>query len=233
MQGRAQHVGSGRPGRAAGMLSSCRYRRPIPATDAAGSGASPKVITPMIAREEYLASLQRAYLGVSEDAGSRAVIITADAGVGKSRVLREFTRWLAAGPQPPTVLSADAGPRSAHQPFGLIRDAIANLVGISESDPIERARHRPRHHVAPQCRCPYVGAAFVAHPWAALRMPSSGSSPASSDRRARSTIVRQMSVPLANHSISSTELGVVRSRRSTAAGSSGNGQDSLASASVC
>ncbi len=101
-----------------------------------------EVTTPMIARAEHLATLQQAYSGVAEGEGPRAVIITAEAGVGKSRLLHEFTRWLAGGPRPPTVLSADAGPRSALQPFGLIRDAIANLVGVGESDPIERVRDR-------------------------------------------------------------------------------------------
>jgi predicted ATPase/class 3 adenylate cyclase len=98
------------------------------------------VTTPMIARDDQLATLQRAYSAVADGEGPKAVIVSAEAGIGKSRLLREFTQWLVDRPRPPTVLSADAGPRSVHQPFGLIRNAVANFVGVSDSDPIDRAR---------------------------------------------------------------------------------------------
>ena len=125
-----------------GTVSTYLVIRPSPGNRGTRQRGIDDVSTPMVARQEQLATLQQAYLAVEAGGGLRAVLVTADAGVGKSRLLREFSGWLSADPRSATVLSAEAGPRSVHQPFGLIRDAIANLVGIIDSDPIERARYR-------------------------------------------------------------------------------------------
>jgi tetratricopeptide (TPR) repeat protein len=123
--------------------------------------------TPCVGREPELAALEAAY-AACEGGEARAVLITAPAGVGKSRVRYELLRRLAArDPAPPRVTDtsdapvsrapevwiARGDPLSAGAALGLLGAALRRAAGIldGEADIVRQRKLRARvaRHVAP------------------------------------------------------------------------------------
>lgn len=97
-------------------------------------------VVEMVAREDELGRLERELDAVARGGGPRTVVVSADAGVGKTRLLSEFQRMIESRRSSCVVLSSRARPQSVHQPFGVIRDMLAWRVGIADNDPIEHMR---------------------------------------------------------------------------------------------
>jgi class 3 adenylate cyclase/tetratricopeptide (TPR) repeat protein len=98
-----------------------------------GSGRRDAV---MIGRAGEMRMLVEVVDEVAAGAGLRAVLVEADAGVGKSRLLAEFASWASGAVGPSAVLSARAHPRSDSQPYSLLRDLLSRWFGLSDgSDP--------------------------------------------------------------------------------------------------
>jgi class 3 adenylate cyclase/tetratricopeptide (TPR) repeat protein len=99
--------------------------------------------TCMVGRDTELLVLQCAFrdaaappaASLAEGAATRVVTIVGEAGVGKSRLLYEFERWIASLPHPVACLKGRAAPAMADTPYSLIRDVLADRFNICESDP--------------------------------------------------------------------------------------------------
>ena len=93
------------------------------------------VQTRMIGRDGELAALQAVFERViTPDAGLQRVLVVAEAGVGKSRLLLEFDRWARGRPPRMAVLRARATPQSRGTPYGVLRDLFAQHVRILAHD---------------------------------------------------------------------------------------------------
>ena len=88
----------------------------------------------MIGRDAELAQLQAFFQAVTEDRERQVVTVVGDAGVGKSRLLYEFERWLATHPTSPHTFKGRATAMTQLSPYGLVRDLFARRFTILESD---------------------------------------------------------------------------------------------------
>jgi AAA ATPase domain len=75
--------------------------------------------------------------------------LLAEAGLGKSRLLREFQHGLYAHPSTWCLLPARAQPSGALQPYGLLRDLILRRLEIADSDRADVARGKFVQGLAP------------------------------------------------------------------------------------
>jgi class 3 adenylate cyclase/tetratricopeptide (TPR) repeat protein len=88
------------------------------------------VETHMVGRNSDLERLQRALQETIDDGAMQVVTISGAAGVGKSRLLFEFERWLALQPSPVRLFKGQADQQSGQLPYALIRDLFANQFDI-------------------------------------------------------------------------------------------------------
>jgi tetratricopeptide (TPR) repeat protein len=86
--------------------------------------------TPFVGRERELGRLSDAWRACREEARARAIVITAPAGLGKSRLLRELLPHLDGA----TIWTGRGDPMSAGAPFGLLGQMIRSACDIVESD---------------------------------------------------------------------------------------------------
>ncbi|HET8832961.1 MAG TPA: adenylate/guanylate cyclase domain-containing protein, partial [Casimicrobiaceae bacterium] len=108
------------------------------------------VETRMIGRGSELRSLQAAFERVmTAGAGLHGVLVVADAGVGKSRLLYEFDNWADAQPDRFFIFQARATPQSVTQPYSVLRDLFAWRFQIMESDSMHVARRKFEDAVVP------------------------------------------------------------------------------------
>jgi class 3 adenylate cyclase/tetratricopeptide (TPR) repeat protein len=101
----------------------------------AGRGHAPA--SPLIGRGDDMAVLQ-AHADASAAAGrGRLVVVIGEAGVGKSRLVREFTTGLGAGVR---LLHGRCLPYGEGITFWPVGEAVRSAAGIGEDDPADRAR---------------------------------------------------------------------------------------------
>lgn len=99
------------------------------------------VRAPLLGREAELQLLQDAYAEVTSGrSGLVMVMVVADAGLGKSRLLDEFGAWLQRQPDGATRLDAQASERRRGQPYGLLRDIFMQRLGLRTHDGSDAAR---------------------------------------------------------------------------------------------
>lgn len=85
---------------------------------------------PFAGREAEIAGLLTDVDGALNGRG-RVVEIVGEAGIGKSRLLEEFTRRLPAGT---SVISIRGEPYGAEAPYRALRDRLRRLLGVTSSD---------------------------------------------------------------------------------------------------
>ncbi len=100
------------------------------------------VETHMVGRDVEFEQLKALFEHVAERNQGRAVIVRGDAGIGKSRLLHEFEKWLDAHSLVTTAFRGRATPEMVHVPYGIWRDLFRNRFDILESDPAEVARQK-------------------------------------------------------------------------------------------
>ena len=99
------------------------------------------VNVPMLGRDSELALMQHAYAQVSTgEAGLVLLTIVGDAGMGKTRLLDEFERWVVVQPAGVRRVGARASERSRGRPYGLMREIFMARLGLRDSDSTEHAR---------------------------------------------------------------------------------------------
>jgi tetratricopeptide (TPR) repeat protein len=102
--------------------------------------------TPCVGREAELASIEALYVAAVDEGEARAVLVTAPAGVGKSRLRYELWRRLGPRDPAPIMLIGRGDPVRAGAPFGLLADAIRRAAGVKDDDTpqLKHARVRAR-----------------------------------------------------------------------------------------
>jgi serine/threonine protein kinase/tetratricopeptide (TPR) repeat protein len=95
------------------------------------------VETRMIGREIELRLLEEALTLTMEDGETQVVTVVGDAGVGKSRLLYEFSNHLELRDDDVWLFEARATQPSMVQPFSLTRDLFSFRFEILDSDPLE------------------------------------------------------------------------------------------------
>jgi len=116
--------------------------------------------TPCVGREQELALLEFTFASCIEESAARALLVSAPAGVGKSRLRHEFLRRIERKEQPVLMLLGRGDSMSAGAAYGLLGQALRRLCGIAEGQNLEARRSRLYQRVA--LRLPGEGAQDVA-----------------------------------------------------------------------
>lgn len=104
--------------------------------------------THMIGRQRELEILQQEWQAMLATRQARAVSVTGDAGIGKSRLLYEFQNWLEFQPAKPVVFQGRASEQLKSTPYALIRNLLAFRFEIQDSDTAAVARQKLEAGVA-------------------------------------------------------------------------------------
>ncbi len=117
----------------------------------------------LIGRQAELGLLQGTFTRTVQGQEAQLVTIMGEAGVGKSRLLYEFDRWVAQQPLPLVAFKARAVHQTMNVPFGMLREMISYHLGILTTDPVELTRQRVEQALskylteAPQMKAHFVG----------------------------------------------------------------------------
>ncbi|AKJ05772.1 Adenylate cyclase [Archangium gephyra] len=104
--------------------------------------------TPCVGREQELALLDFSFTSCVEEPAARALLVTAPAGVGKSRLRHEFLRRMERKEQPPLVLLGRGDPMSTGASYGLLGQSLRRLCGVTDGENLEARRTRLYERVA-------------------------------------------------------------------------------------
>jgi class 3 adenylate cyclase/tetratricopeptide (TPR) repeat protein len=107
------------------------------------------IATRMVGRDDELRRLQSAFERVFARRRLELLFVVADAGVGKSRLLYEFSDWAETRREVYFGFQGRAYPRTQHQPFGLLRDVLAWRLEISDADSVGQAKAKIERGIAP------------------------------------------------------------------------------------
>src|SRR3954470_9493188 len=110
--------------------------------------SAPASESPLVGRRQELDALDSLYERVVREGTSHLVTVIGEAGVGKSRLLREFERQLAAHPSTPTVRTGRCLPYGSGIVFWALGEVLRAECGILESDSSEQAWQKLRAYVA-------------------------------------------------------------------------------------
>ena len=105
--------------------------------------------TRMIGRDAELGLLQDAFKRLYSKRQLVIVTIVAEAGLGKSRLLYEFSNWAESRAEPFYVLKGRANPQTRSRPYGLLRDTLAWRLQIADDDSLEAAKSKIEQGIAP------------------------------------------------------------------------------------
>jgi len=104
---------------------------------------------PLVGRQDVLQQFDAAVQGLLADRQPRTLTLLAEAGLGKSRLLREFQHGLSAQGSRWWLLPARAQPSGSLQPYGLLRDLLLRRLEIADTDSADVARTRFVQGLAP------------------------------------------------------------------------------------
>ncbi len=113
--------------------------------------------TPCVGREQELTLLEMAFTNCVDDCAARALLITAPAGTGKSRLRHELLRRLERHARPPLLLLGRGEPLSTSVAHGLVGQALRRLCEVVDGEPLEARRAKltqrlTRHLPAELCK---------------------------------------------------------------------------------
>jgi tetratricopeptide (TPR) repeat protein len=101
--------------------------------------------TPCVGREDELAAMDRAFAECVSKRAPRAMLVTADVGMGKSRLRHEWTRAHASDA---LILTARGDPMAAGSPLGLVAELVRALAGVRRGEGRAAIRSRLRSRIA-------------------------------------------------------------------------------------
>ncbi len=94
----------------------------------------------LVGREKEIEQLQKTMQLTLATRQARAITLSGEAGVGKSRLLDEFDTWIELIPQEIYYFKGHARPDMQSVPYGLIRDVLAFRFQIQDSDSPSQVR---------------------------------------------------------------------------------------------
>ncbi|MCI0549642.1 MAG: AAA family ATPase, partial [Anaerolineae bacterium] len=100
------------------------------------------VETRTIGREQEIAQMKSAFQQSVDRRQTHLVNIVADAGLGKSRLLFEFGRWLDTQKRPAHLFKGRATQEMAQIPYALLRDILSLAFNIQDNDRAVVARQK-------------------------------------------------------------------------------------------
>ena len=98
--------------------------------------------TPMLGRAWELSSIETLFLECAEEPLARALLVTAPAGMGKSRLGHEVVRALRSRLPELQVWTGRGDPRRSGSALGLLADVIRSACSVQEGEPLEARRRR-------------------------------------------------------------------------------------------
>jgi tetratricopeptide (TPR) repeat protein len=101
-----------------------------------------------VGRDRELLALEAAYARTIEEPAANVVLVTAAAGMGKSRLGSELVGRLRQRPSAPEIWIGRGDPMSAGSAFGLLGQALRRALGLSEGAPLSARQDRLRERVA-------------------------------------------------------------------------------------
>ena len=107
------------------------------------------VDTRMIGRDAELEALRTPSGACLPNASSPPSPWSAEAGVGKSRLLTEFETWSEAQSESFFIFRGRANPDSQGHPYGLLRDILAWRLQIADDDTLEAAKAKLERGIVP------------------------------------------------------------------------------------
>jgi class 3 adenylate cyclase/tetratricopeptide (TPR) repeat protein len=122
---------------------------PVPAWEAVGltqaqpvGRTSPARESPLMGRDDQLEALESLYQRVAREKAPQLVTLIGEAGVGKSRLLREFERRVGKHQPAPTVRTGRSLPYGTGIVFWALAEVLRAECGIVDSDSSEQAWHK-------------------------------------------------------------------------------------------
>jgi tetratricopeptide (TPR) repeat protein len=110
--------------------------------------------TTCVGRERELASLDAALSRCLGEVAATVVLVTAPAGMGKSRLASEFLQKVREREGAPEIWIGRGDPMSAGSAFGLLGQAIRRAVGLVDGAPLDERRQKLRERVGQRERRP-------------------------------------------------------------------------------
>ena len=105
--------------------------------------------TPMVGRDADLQRLLQAVAQAGQTRQLQTLTVLGDAGLGKSRLLRELTAALAGGPGECRVITLRSQPDGLLRPWGLLRALLATQFSVADTDSAEVARRKVVEGLSP------------------------------------------------------------------------------------
>lgn len=99
---------------------------------------------PLVGRDEVFSTLHEAWRDALASQSGRLIALVGDAGLGKSRILLEFERWVRRQAAPAQIFIGRSLRSLADTPYGLLRDLFAEQFGIQDSDAPETVERKLR-----------------------------------------------------------------------------------------
>ncbi|WP_233261754.1 serine/threonine-protein kinase [Vitiosangium sp. GDMCC 1.1324] len=123
---------------------------PLPGEQLAADASCPLLgkSTPCVGRKRELTLLDFTLNSCINEPAAQELLVTAPAGVGKSRLRHEFLRRLERREQSPLLLVGRGDPTSAGASCGLLGQVLRRLCGIVEGESLETRRARLYQRVA-------------------------------------------------------------------------------------
>jgi tetratricopeptide (TPR) repeat protein len=105
--------------------------------------------TSCVGRERDLRTLEATFDECLDESAARAVLVTAPAGYGKTRLRREFLHRLRQRDGEVTVLLGRGDPVGAGAPFGLIAQTVTGAAAIADGEPLAKRRQKLAARIGP------------------------------------------------------------------------------------
>ena len=104
----------------------------------------PGLRAPMVGRDAELGVLQSVYERVASEGRPHLVTVYGDAGVGKSRLMREFADWMDGLERPPTILRGRCLPYGDGVTYWPLAEILKAHAGVLDTDPPDLALEKVR-----------------------------------------------------------------------------------------